>query len=505
MLTPRPHAISLLLRGHERTTWNAYHPQGRPLCASCTLRCLLALPMRSPRLYPLVGVPASQVLAHFIACAWSAVGRLNEDVYGESWIKTHNLLDSPWDDEYAVALYWALTTITTVGYGDISATTPTEELFCLFVICLGAGFYGYLVASIASHLASLNWHHVQMVEKMMVVRAYVRHQNFPPEIGRRIYVYFRHYYEQKSAVDEAQVLGLLQGTLRGRVSEFLIQETLESLPLFAPVQKSSKSISKLIELMMPMQLTEGEVLYSAGDASDDSLYVLKKGFLTQTTARGYAMRGLAPVCSLGEFVAIGVEKARPIEVRSVDWSEVLSIDGSDLLEEFEIFPAVITHIRKTVAKKHKLLMAEISHADDRGAMLERAHEPSFLSRFKHSIHAVRTSASLAGTVADSATAEAESPAGPAEPAELPPQPSKAASSPPPTSQWGPSLTLTGVTQSNVEAMMDAVLQQRFAQLEAKVLRMAEAQSQVLEMARRSVEDATNGDAGKTGGSGGVAL
>jgi len=39
------------------------------------------------------------------------------------------------------SLYFAITTITTVGYGDITAQTKTEMMMCIiFMICAGAIF-----------------------------------------------------------------------------------------------------------------------------------------------------------------------------------------------------------------------------------------------------------------------------------------------------------------------------------------------------------------------------
>ena len=39
--------------------------------------------------------------------------------------------------KYLFALYFTVTTITTVGYGDISANNPTEQLFCIFTMLMG--------------------------------------------------------------------------------------------------------------------------------------------------------------------------------------------------------------------------------------------------------------------------------------------------------------------------------------------------------------------------------
>jgi hypothetical protein len=38
---------------------------------------------------------------------------------------------------YAVAFYWTITTITTVGYGDIYGTNDLERVFCSIIMIIG--------------------------------------------------------------------------------------------------------------------------------------------------------------------------------------------------------------------------------------------------------------------------------------------------------------------------------------------------------------------------------
>lgn len=51
-------------------------------------------------------------------------------------------------DVYIAAIYWVMSTFTTVGYGDFTGNTSQEYLFQMFSKCIGIGFFGYIIGNI---------------------------------------------------------------------------------------------------------------------------------------------------------------------------------------------------------------------------------------------------------------------------------------------------------------------------------------------------------------------
>ena len=41
------------------------------------------------------------------------------------------------------SLYWAFATMTTVGYGDVSAVNDTERIVSIFLMVIGVTLFGY--------------------------------------------------------------------------------------------------------------------------------------------------------------------------------------------------------------------------------------------------------------------------------------------------------------------------------------------------------------------------
>ena len=55
----------------------------------------------------------------------------------ESTWMTGEVDDMPWEQQYLTSIYFIVTTFSTVGYGDYSATNTSEKIFCIMIMFVG--------------------------------------------------------------------------------------------------------------------------------------------------------------------------------------------------------------------------------------------------------------------------------------------------------------------------------------------------------------------------------
>lgn len=89
------------------------------------------------------------VVAHWCACIWHFIATMEDDV-PSNWLIDSNLMNSDWSDQYIGSLYWAVTTMITVGYGDIVPKTSTERVFAILVMLVASGMFAYSMNAIGS-------------------------------------------------------------------------------------------------------------------------------------------------------------------------------------------------------------------------------------------------------------------------------------------------------------------------------------------------------------------
>ena len=83
---------------------------------------------------------------------------------------------------YIIAFYWTITTITTVGYGDIAGTTTLEMIFCSFIMIIGVISYSYATGTLASIMQNYDNHNASYQEKINILNKAQKEYNIPSDL-----------------------------------------------------------------------------------------------------------------------------------------------------------------------------------------------------------------------------------------------------------------------------------------------------------------------------------
>lgn len=71
-----------------------------------------------------------------------------------NWIYIGGYDDLSHLDLYVTGVYFAITTIVTVGYGDITAKSTVEKIMCCFLMIIGVVAFSFLTGSLASIISN---------------------------------------------------------------------------------------------------------------------------------------------------------------------------------------------------------------------------------------------------------------------------------------------------------------------------------------------------------------
>jgi hypothetical protein len=81
----------------------------------------------------------------------------------------YGIADSPVSTAYIASIYWSLTVLTTMGFGDITPRTDLERILTMLWMIVGVGFYSFTIGSLSSILSSVDTKESSLANKMYII------------------------------------------------------------------------------------------------------------------------------------------------------------------------------------------------------------------------------------------------------------------------------------------------------------------------------------------------
>ena len=116
----------------------------------------------------------SIVMIHIQTCLWVMLPQLltNEpnarDFYKNTWIQ--EFIEKNYTDNqlYWTSFYWVLTTVTTVGYGDIKPLLIGEKIYTIIAMIIGVMCFTFANGSLASILSHYDAQNAVLQDKIVI-------------------------------------------------------------------------------------------------------------------------------------------------------------------------------------------------------------------------------------------------------------------------------------------------------------------------------------------------
>jgi hypothetical protein len=82
-------------------------------------------------------------------------------------------------DLYVTSLYWALTTMTTVGFGDITPKSSPEKIYSMLIVVIACGTFAYILGNIGGAISDQNKEEAEHRRRTVLINRYMRRNKIP--------------------------------------------------------------------------------------------------------------------------------------------------------------------------------------------------------------------------------------------------------------------------------------------------------------------------------------
>merc|ERR1719478_733152 len=157
-----------------------------------------------------------------------------------------------------------MTTLTTVGYGDVLPTSDRERLYAMLAMIVGGSFYGYIIGSMTSVITDMDIDARAFNDRMEMLDAWLEfHEQIPTLLKRRIRRHIRRQLRVRTSVDDAAIIKDLSPELRADAASFIIHVEVRRNALFCTLPNSA--LGSLIEVLHIVSSKRGENIVTHGD------------------------------------------------------------------------------------------------------------------------------------------------------------------------------------------------------------------------------------------------
>ena len=211
---------------------------------------------------------------HFCTCFFIFVGR-NEF---QGWIVQNNIQDKSFIDIYVTSLYYQMTTLTTVGYGDISPTNGLEKVYGIFILIVGTCAYSWILTYISNYIKKNNEKFIDFEEKVKVLNEIkLEFPNLGKALFDRIKRYLN-YNKSKYKFNLKFILESLPSSLQNNLIIEIYKPIIKNFQFFKSFENSDFFV-KIVTSLKPILSMKDDILIQEGDIIEDIIFI-KAGVLT---------------------------------------------------------------------------------------------------------------------------------------------------------------------------------------------------------------------------------
>eukprot|EP01083_Nonionella_stella_P129893 394146_1 len=235
-------------------------------------------------LFKFLKVFALMVLfAHICACCWFFVGYATMDNESGSWITTvissnKEVIDNELSTFtlYSYAWYWAVVTLFTTGYGDISAThgNKAEQWLVSICILIGTCFFAYFIGTLTSLITEGDRIKSVQISKLEEAQAFCDQKKLPRELSRAVLTHIRYHFGYNYVFDSDELIESLPPYLQNDIHSFLAQSMLMQFDFLKHL--NAQILGQFALKMRSISCNEKFCLFERGDRAKH-IYIQRTG------------------------------------------------------------------------------------------------------------------------------------------------------------------------------------------------------------------------------------
>ncbi|EAR90082.2 cation channel family protein (macronuclear) [Tetrahymena thermophila SB210] len=279
------------------------------------------------------------MINHILACIWifNAQIKNNENI---NWITSKNVQNETWIYQYVMSFYFCTVTMTTVGYGDITAKNFSEYILSILMMLTSSGVFGFSLNQIGTIFTDFYSQDKERKKKLNIINLHMEKKNVNQNLRSQIREYLEYVWQEndeKFQNDSASIISQLNEDLK---KELYLHQNRRIIN-YLEQHFTNEFIQKAILLIQEQKCKPQQKIQTSSD--DLSLYLIEKGqvemYITPNTNQ-YTTKSIQ-ILQEGQMFGISefyTGECRDIFAKAIGFVNLIKISRNDFIKSLQEFP-----------------------------------------------------------------------------------------------------------------------------------------------------------------------
>ncbi|XP_063236097.1 potassium voltage-gated channel protein eag [Bacillus rossius redtenbacheri] len=313
------------------------------------------------------------LVAHWLACIWYSIGRSDADNGVQySWLwKLANVTQSPysyiWTNDsssppelingpsrktmYVTALYFTMTCMTSVGFGNVAAETDNEKIFTICMMIIAALLYATIFGHVTTIIQQMTSATAKYHDMLNNVREFMKLHEVPKALSERVMDYVVSTWAMTKGLDTDKVLNYCPKDMKADICVHLNRKVFNEHPAF---RLASDGCLRALAMHFTMSHSApGDLLYHTGESIDSLCFIVTGSLEVIQDDEVVAILGKGDVFgdSFWKDSAVGQSAAN---VRALTYCDLHTIKRDKLLEVLDFYQAFANSFARNLVLTYNL-------------------------------------------------------------------------------------------------------------------------------------------------------
>ncbi|XP_051955240.1 potassium voltage-gated channel subfamily H member 5-like isoform X2 [Xyrauchen texanus] len=235
------------------------------------------------------------LVAHWLACIWYSIGdcevidEATNSIKTDSWLYQlaisigtpyrYNASGSgQWEGGprkytlYISSLYFTMTSLTTIGFGNIAPTTDGEKIFSVAMMMVGSLLYATIFGNVTTIFQQMYTNTNRYHEMLNNVRDFLKLYQVPKGLSERVMDYIVSTWAMTKGIDTEKVLSICPKDMRADICVHLNRQIFNEHPAFRLA--SDGCLRSLAVEFQTTHCAPGDLIFHAGESVDTLCFVV---------------------------------------------------------------------------------------------------------------------------------------------------------------------------------------------------------------------------------------